>query len=84
MVVPVPDKMRGQAVAAYVVPKDKSLSVAQLADFCNKSPMLSTYKRPRWYRIVDSLPMTATGKKMHYAMKQQASEDMKKGLLKRR
>ncbi|MFQ8601744.1 MAG: class I adenylate-forming enzyme family protein [Anaerovoracaceae bacterium] len=84
MVVPVPDKMRGQAVAAYVVPKDKSLSVAQLADFCNKSPMLSTYKRPRWYRIVDSLPMTATGKKMHYAMKQQAAEDMKKGLLKRR
>ena len=84
MVVSVPDKIRGQAVAAYVVAKDPSLTIAELNRFCNQSPMLSTYKRPRWYCIVDELPHTATGKKMHYVMKQQAAEDLKSGVLKRR
>ena len=44
MVVSVPDRVRGQAVVAYVIPSDDSLTVAELADFCNNSPMLSTYK----------------------------------------
>lgn len=81
MVVAVPDKVRGQAVAAYVVAKDPSLTIAELTRFCNNSPMLSTYKRPRWYCIVEELPHTATGKKMHYVMKQQAAEDLKNGVL---
>ena len=84
MVTSVPDKVRGQVVVAYIVPKDESLTVEELAHFCNEHPMLSTYKRPRWYRIVDSLPHTATGKKMHYVMKQQAAEDLANGLLKRK
>ena len=54
----VPDKVRGQAVAAYVVAKDPSLTIAELTRFCNNSPMLSTYKRPRWYCIVEELPHT--------------------------
>ena len=36
------------------------------------------------YKIVDSLPMTATGKKMHYALKQQAEKDLEAGELKRK
>lgn len=83
IVTSVPDALRGQAVVAYVVPKDESLTVAELVDFCKKSPMLSTYKRPRYYRIVDELPRTATGKKMHYVMKQQAVKDLEAGLLSR-
>jgi len=83
MVTSVPDKIRGQAVVAYVVPSDESLTVAELVEFCNQSPMLSAYKRPRYYRIVDSLPHTATGKKMHYVIKRQAAEDFEKGLLQR-
>ena len=67
-----------------VVAKDPSLTIAELTRFCNNSPMLSTYKRPRWYCIVEELPHTATGKKMHYVMKQQAAEDLKNGVLKRR
>ena len=84
MVTAVPDKVRGEVVAAYVIPKDPSLTVQELIDFCEQSPMLSKYKRPRWYRIVDSLPFTATGKKMHYMLKQQAEDDLKEGLLKRK
>lgn len=84
MVVAVPDKTRGNAVAAYVVPKDNSLTVKELFEFCSQSPMLSTYKRPRWYCIVDEVPRTATGKKMHYVLKKQAVEDLKNGVLKRK
>ena len=84
MVTSVPDEARGQAIAAYVVPKDESLTIREVFDFCLNTPMLSAYKRPRWYKLVDSLPMTATGKKMHYVLKQQAAEDLKNGLLKRK
>jgi acyl-CoA synthetase (AMP-forming)/AMP-acid ligase II len=83
IVTAVPDKLRGEAVAAYVVARDPSLTEEEVADFCKRSNMLSAYKLPRYYRIVDSLPHTATGKKMHYVMKQQAAQDLENGLLKR-
>ena len=84
IVTAVPDKVRGEVVVAYVIAEDPTLTIEELANFCHESPMLSKYTRPRWYRIVDSLPLTATGKKMHYVMKQQALEDLEKGLLKRK
>ncbi len=77
----VPDKVRGQAVVAYVVPADDTLTEKDVAEFCQNSPMLSTYKRPRWYRLVKELPYTATGKKMHYMAKEQAAADLEAGLL---
>ena len=51
--------------------------------FCNSSDHLPPYKRPRYYRIVEKIPYNATGKKLHYAIKQQAAEDLAAGLLKR-
>ena len=45
--------------------------------------MLAAYKRPRAYRFVDALPMTATGKKVHYQVREQAVEDDAAGLLRR-
>ena len=39
---------------------------------CNGHPMLAGYKRPRAYRFVPELPMTATGKKVHYQLREQA------------
>ena len=83
IVTSVPDKIRGQSVAAYVVPEDSTLTIEELGDFCSKSPMLSNYKRPRYFAIVDSLPKTATGKKQHYLMRQKTEEDLKNGILKR-
>ena len=34
--------------------------------------MLAGYKRPRAYRFVPELPVTATGKKMHYKVREMA------------
>jgi acyl-coenzyme A synthetase/AMP-(fatty) acid ligase len=45
--------------------------------------MLAGYKRPRAYRFVTELPMTATGKKMHYQLREQASHDAAQGLFQR-
>jgi acyl-CoA synthetase (AMP-forming)/AMP-acid ligase II len=83
IVTAVPDKLRGQAVVAYVIKADPSLTTKELAAHCTDHPMLANYKRPRFCRFVEELPFTATGKKMHYKVKQMAIEDQKKGLLER-
>lgn len=83
IVTSVPDKMRGQAVAAYIVPEDDSLTIRELFEFCTKSKMLSIYKRPRYFAFVDELPTTATGKKKHFEVKKRAIEDLEKGILRK-
>lgn len=79
----IPDKVRGEAVVAYVVKEDNSLTIQELIMYCTKHPMLSNYKCPKYYRFVDEIPYNATGKKLHYKAKEMASEDFAKGLLER-
>ena len=43
--------------------------------------MLASFKRPRAYRFVEQLPMTATGKKLHYRMREQAAGEAANGRL---
>ena len=43
--------------------------------------MLAAFKRPRAYRFVAELPMTATGKKLHYQLREQAKQDAAHGRL---
>ncbi|MDY0407093.1 AMP-binding protein [Virgibacillus sp. 179-BFC.A HS] len=83
VVVGVPDKLRGESVVAYIVKSDDSLTADELHKFCLENPMLADYKCPRFYQFIDELPYTATGKKKHYLMKEQAKRDQEKGLLKR-
>ena len=81
IVTAVPDKVRGQAVCAYVIPEDETLNLKELNDFCAQSKMLSKYKRPRYFAIVHNIPMTATGKKQHAKIKKQAQQDLQDGVL---
>jgi acyl-CoA synthetase (AMP-forming)/AMP-acid ligase II len=57
------------------------LTIASLDVHCRAHPMLADYKRPRAYRLVASLPMTATGKKMHFRVAESAVADATAGLL---
>ena len=82
IVTSVPDKAYGELVTAYIVAKDKSLTVDELENFCRTSPMISKYKRPRYYRFVEEIPFNATGKKLHYKIKEIAKRDFMNGLLK--
>lgn len=77
----VPDKLRKDSIAAYVVKEDESLTVKELSQYCADHPMLSTYKCPKYYCFVDEVPRNATGKLLHYKAKEQALEDLWTGKL---
>jgi len=83
VVVGVPDERWGELVVAYVVRADPALDVAALEAHTRDHPMLAGYKRPRAYRFVDEIPLTATGKKLHYRIREQARVDAQAGLLER-
>ncbi|HET7173268.1 MAG TPA: AMP-binding protein [Nocardioidaceae bacterium] len=80
LVVGLPDETWGQRVVAYVRRADPALTAADCDKHCRAHPMLSDFKRPRAYRFVDELPVTATGKKMHYVLREQAVADATAGL----
>jgi acyl-CoA synthetase (AMP-forming)/AMP-acid ligase II len=74
-VIGLPDPQWGELVVAYVVRSDPALTAAELEAHCHSHPMLAGYKRPRAYRFVEELPLTATGKKLHYRLREQAPAD---------
>ncbi|MBQ7608067.1 MAG: AMP-binding protein [Desulfovibrionaceae bacterium] len=73
-VVGVADRLHGQCVAAYIVPSDPSLTVDEIKRYCFGVPLLSAFKRPRFYYLVKELPHTATGKITHYVLRKKAME----------
>jgi acyl-CoA synthetase (AMP-forming)/AMP-acid ligase II len=82
-VVGLPDDRWGELIVAYVVAADPSLDAAACEAHCDGHPMLASFKRPRAYRFVPELPMTATGKKVHYRLREQAVRDAAEGRLQR-
>ncbi|HXR45615.1 MAG TPA: AMP-binding protein [Pseudolysinimonas sp.] len=79
-----PDDEWGELVVAYVRPREGRGEDAQalataLDAFCKESVALAHYKRPRRYAFVTELPYTATGKKQHFVLKNQAPEDAAAG-----
>jgi Acyl-CoA synthetases (AMP-forming)/AMP-acid ligases II len=84
IVVGLPDEEWGELVVAYVQPREGRLGDAQAAAteldaFCHESVSLADYKRPRRYTFVSELPYTATGKKQHFVLKNQAVTDAAAG-----
>lgn len=77
-VIGVPDKRHGQSIAAYIVPADESLTVEELKEFIHKHPMMPAFRRPKIYNFVKELPHTATGKLMHYKLREQARAEYEK------
>jgi acyl-CoA synthetase (AMP-forming)/AMP-acid ligase II len=60
-VIGVPDRIKGELAVAYVVPKQTGeLSIEELETHCRN--FLASYKVPRQYVLVNSLPLTQSGK----------------------
>ncbi|HYF55712.1 MAG TPA: AMP-binding protein, partial [Salinarimonas sp.] len=59
-VIGLPDDHSGEAVVAYVVPRDGGVSPDELREYCRAN--LTAYKVPRRIEIRDSLPKTPVGK----------------------
>jgi long-chain acyl-CoA synthetase len=67
-VVGIPDEYRGESVKAYVTIKsDHTVSADDLVSFTKDR--MAAYKYPRTVVIVDTLPMTATGKILRRSLK---------------
>ncbi|MGH8280315.1 MAG: class I adenylate-forming enzyme family protein [Gammaproteobacteria bacterium] len=79
VVVGVPDPRWGERVVAYVIRKDPALGAEELDAHCRADYNLANFKRPRGYRFVDTLPRTATGKKMHFKVAEWAIADDRAG-----
>ncbi len=63
----VPDEKTGEAVALYVVPKDKSVTPEEIIAFMRQS--LTSYKVPHKIIFRDSLPKTNVGKILRRALR---------------
>lgn len=79
VLVGVPDDLRGEATVAYIIKTDSSLTAEELNQYCTEHSMLADYKKPRYYRFIDELPYTATGKKKHFEVRKMALNDQKQG-----
>ncbi|MHA1550651.1 MAG: AMP-binding protein [Candidatus Heimdallarchaeaceae archaeon] len=60
-VIPIPDEYFGEVPKAFIVAKEgHDLTAEEVQDFCNEQ--LSKYKIPKYYEIIDELPLSAAGK----------------------
>jgi len=66
-VVGVPDETWGEVGLAYVVPTEPgAITAAEVSERLRGA--IAGFKIPRWVRIVDHIPRTATGKIMRAAL----------------
>jgi long-chain acyl-CoA synthetase len=70
-VVGVPDSNSGEAVKAFVVPRDSSLSESELRKYCEEN--LTNYKRPKIIVFRKDLPKTNVGKILRRELKEPRS-----------
>jgi fatty-acyl-CoA synthase len=74
-VVGVPDERYGEELMAWIRVRDgASLNEDDVRAFCEGK--IAHFKRPRYVKFVDELPMTVTGKVQKYKMREQAIEEL--------
>ncbi|QSI49799.1 AMP-binding protein [Thermobispora bispora] len=73
-VIGVPDEKYGEELMAWIImrPGAEPLTAERLREFC--AGRLAHYKIPRYVHVVDSFPMTVTGKIRKVEMREQAIE----------
>jgi fatty-acyl-CoA synthase len=74
-VIGVPDERYGEELMAWIVPRSgASLDVDAVREFCGGK--IAHYKVPRYVKLVDSFPMTITGKVQKFKMREIAIEEL--------
>lgn len=77
-VVAMPDRRLGERACAYVVPRQGAdLTLEALATFLRERG-LATFKLPERLEVVDSLPMTASGKVRRSALRELIAREVEK------
>src|SRR5438105_1351275 len=74
-VIGVPSEKYGEEVMAWVKLREQAkVTGDDLAAYCKGK--IATYKIPRYWKFVDSYPMTVTGKVMKFKMRETAVEEL--------
>jgi long-chain acyl-CoA synthetase len=68
-VIGAPDPEQGEVVKCFVVPKNESLTEAELMEYCREH--LAKYKLPKTIEFLEELPKNTTGKILRKALKEQ-------------
>lgn len=71
----VPDAFFGEELLAVVIPKaGEQLTEQELRDYCRGQ--ISHQKIPRYFRFVESYPLTGSGKVQKFALREQAIKEL--------
>jgi fatty-acyl-CoA synthase len=71
----VPDAKYGEEVCAWVIPRhEQVITEEEIKDFCKGQ--IAHYKVPRYVRVVDQFPLTATGKAQKFEMRKSMIESL--------
>jgi fatty-acyl-CoA synthase len=74
-VIGVPDERYGEELMAWVVVREGgALTEDGVREFCRDR--IAHYKVPRYVKLVDSFPMTVTGKVQKYRMREAAIDEL--------
>jgi len=74
-VIGVPDEKYGEELMAWVKPKNgQTLTKEDIVDFC--TGQIARFKIPRYYKFVDSFPMSVTGKIQKFKMRETAITEL--------
>jgi fatty-acyl-CoA synthase len=74
-VIGVPSERYGEEVMAWIKPRPgANLSGEQLTEYCRGK--IATFKIPRHWKLVDTFPMTVTGKIQKFRMREMAVEEL--------
>jgi fatty-acyl-CoA synthase len=71
-VVGLPSRLYGEEVCACVIPKENiNMQPEDVRDFCRNQ--IARHKIPKYVAIMDSFPMTASGKVQKYLLREHAA-----------
>jgi acyl-CoA synthetase (AMP-forming)/AMP-acid ligase II len=70
-VVGIPDGRMGEVGYAYVIPRlNATVTPDELRAWCREK--MANYKVPRYFEIVDAVPLNASGKVLKYELRERA------------
>jgi fatty-acyl-CoA synthase len=74
-IIGIPDPKYGEEIMAWVKLREgEAATPEELRDFCRDK--IAHYKIPRYFKFVDSFPMTVTGKIQKYLMREQSIKEL--------
>jgi len=73
-VVAAPDERLGEIACAFVIPRDEAPTLAELTTHLVEERRIAKQKLPEMLEIVDTLPVTTTGKVQKFVLRERARE----------